>query len=61
MVKEQEDMRRQINEAKTKMLSIVERFFADFEKEVNKSIVCFNESVKENTLRIETNIDNIIK
>jgi hypothetical protein len=40
--KEQEELKKRIFEAKNKMMTVVERFFNDFEKEVSKSIVCFN-------------------
>lgn len=41
-VKEQEGLKKQLNQAKQKMLALVDRFFNDFEKEVEKSILCFN-------------------
>jgi hypothetical protein len=34
------------------MLTLVERYFSDFEKEVNKSVLCYNESMKENYLKV---------
>ena len=50
--KEQEELKKRIFEAKSKMLTVVERFFIDFEKEVTKSIVCFNDSMKENYTKV---------
>jgi hypothetical protein len=38
------------------MITIVERFFSDFEKEVNKSIICYNDSMKENYGHVEDHI-----
>lgn len=38
------------------MLVIVERFFSDFEKEVAKSITCYNESMKERTQKVEEHV-----
>lgn len=43
------------------MLTIVERFFTDFEKEVAKSILCFNESMKENYTKVEEHIAELTK
>jgi hypothetical protein len=57
--KEQEAVRKRIQEAKTKMLTIVERFFSDFEKEVGKSILCYNESMKENYDRVGEQIATV--
>lgn len=38
------------------MITIVERFFTDFEKEVAKSILCYNESMKENYTKVTEHI-----
>lgn len=38
------------------MIVIVERFFSDFEKEVAKSILCYNESMKERNQKVEEHI-----
>jgi hypothetical protein len=38
------------------MLTIVERFFTDFEKEVGKSIICYNESMKESYGKVNDHI-----
>jgi hypothetical protein len=43
------------------MITIVERFFTDFEKEVAKSIVCFNESMKENYTKVDEHITELKK
>lgn len=43
------------------MLTIVERFFTDFEKEVAKSIICFNESMKENYTKVDEHIIELTK
>lgn len=59
--KEQEDLKKRIFEAKTKMLTVVERFFVDFEKEVGKSILCFNESMKENYTKVNEHIEELKK
>jgi hypothetical protein len=57
--KEQEGVRRRIQEAKAKMLTIVERFFSDFEKEVSKSMLCYNESMKENYGKVTEQIAQV--
>jgi hypothetical protein len=59
--KEQEETKKRIAESKSKMLVIVERFFDDFEKEVSKSIVCFNESIKEKAQKTEESITALTK
>lgn len=59
--KEQDDLKKRIQEAKIKMMTIVERFFTDFEKEVAKSIICFNESMKENYSKVEEHIGELKK
>jgi hypothetical protein len=41
------------------MLTLVERFFTDFEKEVQKSIICYNESMKENYTKVQEHINQI--
>jgi hypothetical protein len=41
------------------MLTIVERFFTDFEKEVGKSILCYNESMKESYDRVGEQIAQV--
>jgi hypothetical protein len=43
------------------MITIVERFFSDFEKEVTKSMTCFNESMKENYTKVEEHIESLKK
>jgi hypothetical protein len=43
------------------MLTIVERFFSDFEKEVSKSILCYNESMKENYGKVAEHIEDLKK
>lgn len=60
-VKEQDELKKRIHEAKSKMMTIVERFFTDFEKEVSKSILCFNESMKENYTKVEEHITDLKK
>ena len=45
-----------MKEAKEKVLGLVERFFEDFEKEVNKSITAYNTSLKENYHNINVEI-----
>lgn len=60
-VKEQDDLKRRIQDAKVKMMTIVERFFTDFEKEVSKSIICFNESMKEDYSKVEEHISELKK
>ena len=40
-------------------MTVVERFFIDFEKEVTKSIICFNESMKENYTKVESHIGEL--
>lgn len=40
-------------------MNLVERFFEDFEKEVNKSIVAFNCSMKENYHQLDVKIKNM--
>lgn len=52
-------LRRQIAEAKDRVLGLVQRFFADFEKEVNKSIVEFNVSMRDNYRDMETQIKSM--
>jgi len=39
------------------MITLVDRFFTDFEKEVDKSIICYNDSMKENYLKVGDHID----
>lgn len=43
------------------MITIVERFFTDFEKEVSKSILCYNESMKENYGKVTEHIEELKK
>ena len=43
------------------MLTIVERFFTDFEKEVGKSIICYNESMKESYGKVNEHIEDLKK
>lgn len=43
------------------MMTVVERFFSDFEKEVSKSIVCFNESMKENYTKVDEHVELLKK
>ena len=44
--KDKQEVKRKMQEAKNKMLSLVERFFNDFEKEVVQSMTAYNESMK---------------
>lgn len=60
-VKDQENLKKRIGEAKAKMLTVVERFFSDFEKEVSKSIICFNESMKENYTKVDEQVEFLKK
>lgn len=59
--KEQEDVKKRILETKSKMITIVERFFADFEKEVAKSITCYNDSMAENYGKVQEHIFELRK
>lgn len=59
--KDQENLKKRIGEAKAKMLTVVERFFTDFEKEVSKSIICFNESMKENYTKVDEQVEFLKK
>ena len=60
-VKDQENLKKRIGEAKAKMMTVVERFFTDFEKEVSKSILCFNESMKENYSKVDEHVEQLKK
>ena len=40
--KDQQEVKRRMQEARGKMLGLVERFFLDFEKEVAKSMIAYN-------------------
>jgi anti-sigma28 factor (negative regulator of flagellin synthesis) len=54
--REQEELRKKMGEAKNKMINLVERFFSDFEKEVEKSILSYNESMNDNYLQVNQRI-----
>jgi hypothetical protein len=54
-------VKKKILEAKNKMLTIVERFFTDFEKEVTKSVLCYNESMKENYGKVSEHTEELKK
>lgn len=41
------------------MVTLVERFFNDFEKEVSKSVVSYNDSMKESYGKIEESISKV--
>jgi hypothetical protein len=41
------------------MVTLVERFFNDFEKEVNKSVISYNDSMKENYGKVESRIGEL--
>lgn len=41
------------------MVTLVERFFNDFEKEVNKSVANYNDSMKENYGKVENHIEKL--
>jgi hypothetical protein len=41
------------------MMTLVDRFFSDFEKEVDKSIICYNDSMKENISKVEDHIADL--
>lgn len=43
------------------MIVIVERFFSDFEKEVTKSVTCYNESMKESIQKVEEHVALLTK
>lgn len=45
-----------MGEAKNKMIVLVERFFSDFEKEVENSILSYNESMNDNYLQVSQRI-----
>jgi hypothetical protein len=51
--KEQDELKKKIYEARVKMVTLVERFFNDFEKEVNKSVIAYNDSMKESYGKVE--------
>ena len=57
--KDQQEVRRKMQEGKNKMLGLVERFFNDFEKEVIKSMNAYNESMKEGYGKLEHEISNM--
>ena len=57
--KEQDDLQKRITEAKAKMLGLVDRFFADFEKEVSKSFLSYNDSMAESYGKVQTHIDDL--
>jgi hypothetical protein len=46
-------LKKKIYEARVKMVTLVERFFNDFEKEVNKSVIAYNDSMKESYGKVE--------
>lgn len=56
---DEQQLRRQITEAKQRVLGLVQRFFVDFEKEVNKSIVEFNVSMKDSYREMENQIKSM--
>ena len=56
---DEQQLRRQIGEAKERVLGLVQRFFTDFEKEVNKSIIEFNVSMRENYREMENQISTM--
>ena len=41
------------------MVTLVERFFNDFEKEVNKSVIAYNDSMKENYGKVQSKIEEL--
>lgn len=41
------------------MVTLVERFFNDFEKEVSKSVVSYNDSMKESYGKVEESISKV--
>ncbi len=57
--KEQDELKKKIYEARVKMVTLVERFFNDFEKEVNKSVIAYNDSMKESYGKVEEQISKV--
>ena len=58
VVKDQETLKTRIYEVKEKMLTIVERFFAEFEKGGIKSMICYNEFMKKNDWKASEQVKN---
>lgn len=50
-----------MSEAKKKVIGLVERFFEDFEKEVDKSITAFNVSMRESYHQLNIQISSMEK
>lgn len=51
------EVRRKIKESKEKIYDLLERFFDDFEKEINKSLLAFNSSMRENYHNLDVQIN----
>ena len=46
-------------EAKAKMMTLVERYFSDFQKEVAKHMASFNDSTRENYLKVDDHLSQL--
>ena len=41
------------------MIGLIDRFFADFEKEVSKSFLSYNESMEDSYGKVQNHIDDL--
>lgn len=48
-----------MSEARQKVIGLVERFFEDFEKEVDKSLTAFNVSMRESYHQLNIQINSM--
>ena len=56
---DEKEVRRKMAEAKERVLCLIDRFFKDLEKEVEKSILEFNVSMSDNYRELESQIKNM--
>jgi hypothetical protein len=57
--KDETEARRKMSEARQKVIGLVERFFEDFEKEVDKSLTAFNVSMRESYHQLNIQINSM--